>query len=123
MVAIEQTAATLQKAIKAREVLLAPLFTQIAHAFADLHDTPGRMLAKGCISRVVPWKSARRELFYRLRRRLYEAAFGRRLSQMVTGVTAVQVCTTWCCRFRRASRCACSTHEGRVATFCFEKHV
>ncbi len=65
-----QTPADIQRAIKAREALLVPVFTQIAHSFADLHDTPGRMLAKGCIDRVVPWRTARRELFLRLRRRL-----------------------------------------------------
>ncbi len=68
-----QSVADLQRAIKAREALLVPVFTQVAHAFADLHDTPGRMLAKGCIHRVVHWRSARRELFLRLRRRLVGA--------------------------------------------------
>ncbi len=33
--------------IKAREKALSPLYTQIAHEFADLHDRAGRMKAKG----------------------------------------------------------------------------
>ena len=37
-------AAEIKQAIKSREALLAPLYLQIAHSFADLHDTPGRML-------------------------------------------------------------------------------
>lgn len=34
----------LKRAIKNREAMLSPLYMQIAHSFADLHDTPGRML-------------------------------------------------------------------------------
>ena len=64
---------------------------QVAHAFADLHDTPGRMLAKGCLNRVVPWHAARRELFLRLRRRLVEASFCRRVCQVVPDVSSAQV--------------------------------
>jgi hypothetical protein len=86
-----QAAAETMRAIKARETLLAPVFMQLAHAFADLHDTPGRMVAKGCISRIVPWQAARRELFVRLRRRLNEASFCRRVVATIPGVTALQV--------------------------------
>ena len=39
----------------------------------------------------IPWRVARRELYYRLKRRLYEASIGRRLGQMVPNVTPVQV--------------------------------
>ena len=45
---------------------------QIAVHFADLHDTPGRMLAKQVIKAVVPLRESRRILGNRLQRRLIE---------------------------------------------------
>ena len=33
-----------------REEFLEPIYHQVAVQFADLHDTPGGMKAKGCIS-------------------------------------------------------------------------
>lgn len=40
----------LEKKIAEREAILLPMFHQVAVHFADLHDTPERMLEKGCIS-------------------------------------------------------------------------
>lgn len=40
--------------------------------FADLHDTPGRMEAKGVIRRQVQWAESRVFFHWRLRRRLVE---------------------------------------------------
>lgn len=51
---------------------------QAAHTFADLHDTPGRMLAKGVIAGVVPLRRARAFFYWRLRRKLQEHALARR---------------------------------------------
>lgn len=51
---------------------LEPTFLQLAVHFADLHDTPGRMLAKGVIKGIVPLRNARRVLGMRLARRLIE---------------------------------------------------
>jgi acetyl-CoA carboxylase/biotin carboxylase 1 len=52
----------------------APVFClQVAAAFADMHDTPVRMLAKGVIRGILPWRAARAFLGARLRRRLTEA--------------------------------------------------
>ena len=65
----EEVAADLQGQIRAREQQLLPLYTQISHEFADLHDRPGRMLAKGVIRDVVPWASAREYFARRVRRR------------------------------------------------------
>lgn len=42
--------------IAAREKQLAPVYLQIAHEFADLHDRAGRMKAKGVISDALEWK-------------------------------------------------------------------
>lgn len=45
---------------------------QVAVQFADLHDTPGRMEARGAVRKVVPWAESRSFFFWRLRRRLAE---------------------------------------------------
>ena len=40
----------LEGRLKAREETLSTIYHQIAVQFAELHDTPGRMLEKGCIA-------------------------------------------------------------------------
>ncbi|KAI9795335.1 MAG: acetyl-coenzyme-A carboxylase [Piccolia ochrophora] len=55
-----------------RESLLLPVYSQIAHQFADLHDRAGRMHAKGTIRHPLQWRNARRFFYWRLRRRLNE---------------------------------------------------
>ena len=47
-----------------------PMLVQVANTFADMHDTPARMVHTGAIKAVVPWKHAREFFFYRLRFRL-----------------------------------------------------
>ena len=64
----------LKKAIAARESQLMPLYVQISHEFADLHDRPGRMKAKGVIRDIVPWARAREYFHWRVRRRLMQDA-------------------------------------------------
>jgi len=63
---------------------LIPIYTQVAESFADLHDTPGRMKAKGVISEVVQWKNARSYFFWRLRRKLLEFNLINQLSTCVS---------------------------------------
>ena len=53
------------------------VYHAVALRFCELHDTPGRMLEKGVISAVVPWKSSRLFFGNRLRRRLAEARVGK----------------------------------------------
>ena len=50
---------SLEAQLKVREDQLAPIYHQVAVAFADLHDTPGRMQEKGvvAVSTVVNSKS------------------------------------------------------------------
>ncbi|KAK4531784.1 hypothetical protein CCYA_CCYA09G2641 [Cyanidiococcus yangmingshanensis] len=55
-----------------QEQALVPIFRQIAMAFADLHDTPGRMQHKRAIRRIVSWRTSRTFFYWRLRRRLAE---------------------------------------------------
>jgi hypothetical protein len=59
------------------EFVLVSVYHAVALRFCELHDTPGRMLEKGAISAVVPWKSSRRFFGARLRRRLAEARVGK----------------------------------------------
>ena len=66
----EAEAESLRKQITARENSLLPIYVQVSHEFADLHDRPGRMQAKGVIRDVVPWSSARPYFYHRVRRRL-----------------------------------------------------
>ena len=61
-------------AIRARERALLPVYTQVAVQFAQMHDGPARMLAKGVLRGVVPWRAARAFFAVRLRRRLAEEA-------------------------------------------------
>lgn len=58
--------------IAAREKKLLPVYHQVALHFADLHDTPRRMLAKGVIRGIVDWRDSRRLFYWRLKRRLLE---------------------------------------------------
>ncbi|XP_060534242.1 acetyl-CoA carboxylase isoform X2 [Cylas formicarius] len=58
--------------IRNRENLLLPMYHQVSVQFADLHDTPERMLEKGCINDIIPWKRARHSLYWRLCRLLLQ---------------------------------------------------
>ncbi|XP_069882456.1 acetyl-CoA carboxylase 2 isoform X1 [Dipodomys merriami] len=71
----------LEARLKAREELLLPIYHQVAVQFADLHDTPGRMLEKGVISDVLEWRTSRAFLYWRLRRRLLEDQVKREVLQ------------------------------------------
>jgi acetyl-CoA carboxylase/biotin carboxylase 1 len=64
----------LRTQIEQRERRLLPVYKQLALEVADLHDRPGRMMAKKVISGVVPWRDARRVFYWRLHRRLAEDA-------------------------------------------------
>lgn len=59
--------------------MLLPLYTQVAHEFADLHDRTGRMKAKGVIRDDVDWANSRRYFYNRLRRRLKEDVIRREI--------------------------------------------
>lgn len=58
--------------IKDREELLSGAYHQVALNFADLHDRPTRMLAKGAINDIVPWQKSRQFFYARLRRLLFD---------------------------------------------------
>jgi acetyl-CoA carboxylase/biotin carboxylase 1 len=65
--------------IKQREKLVLPVYSQLATEFADAHDRPGRMVAKGVVHGVVPWRQARSFFTSRLRRLLKEFEVAKRI--------------------------------------------
>ncbi|XP_052899542.1 acetyl-CoA carboxylase [Anopheles moucheti] len=67
--------AELENKIKTRTNALLQNYHPVAVHFADLHDTPERMLEKGCISEIVPWRNSRSWIYWRLRRLLLEEHF------------------------------------------------
>jgi hypothetical protein len=46
----EQERAAIAQQLKARQELLLPLYSKVAEHYADLHDVPARMVAKGCVN-------------------------------------------------------------------------
>lgn len=62
----------LEQAVKERTQTLLHVYHTVAVHFADLHDTPERMLEKGCINEIVPWRTSRSWFHWRLRRLLLE---------------------------------------------------
>ncbi|KAJ3217083.1 acetyl-coenzyme-A carboxylase [Dinochytrium kinnereticum] len=90
--------ADLQSKIDQREKQLLPVFHQVAVQFADLHDTPGRMLKKGAINAVVPWSSARKFFYWRLLRRISEDSVIREVQEAnptLTRETAKEMVSGW----------------------------
>ena len=74
---------TVTKELRARESLLFPTYHQVATQFADLHDTPGRMKAKGCIQASVPWVRSREFFYWRLRRKIAEQKWIKRITSVM----------------------------------------
>ncbi|KAK0166882.1 hypothetical protein PV327_004353 [Microctonus hyperodae] len=70
--ALPEERVNIEEKIHQREDFLEPMYRQAAVHFSDLHDTPERMLEKGTISEIIPWRDARRLFYWRLRRRLLE---------------------------------------------------
>ncbi|XP_036076250.1 acetyl-CoA carboxylase 2 isoform X1 [Rousettus aegyptiacus] len=81
----------LESQLKAREDLLLPMYHQVAVQFADLHDTPGRMLEKGVISDILEWKTARSFLYWRLRRLLLEDQVKQEILQISSELSHVHI--------------------------------
>ena len=67
-------ASSSKDALAAREKTLWPTYSQIALQFADLHDTPVRMKAKGTIHEILDWETSRQYFYWRIQRRLKEEA-------------------------------------------------
>lgn len=92
----EEDRTAISAEMRAREKTLLPLYTQIAHEFADLHDRAGRMKAKGCINEVLEWRTSRKFFYWRILRRQLEDSIKDQLvqasdSQMTYQEAAVKV--------------------------------
>ncbi len=55
---------------------------------SDLHDRPERMLAKGVIREIVPWKACRTYFYWRLKRRLAHMHLAAEISAARPSITA-----------------------------------
>ncbi|KAL9876922.1 acetyl-CoA carboxylase isoform 1-T1 [Glossina fuscipes fuscipes] len=65
----------LENRIKERIAALMHVYHTVAVHFADLHDTPERMMEKDCISGIVPWRESRLWIYWRLRRLILEDSY------------------------------------------------
>ena len=83
--------ASIKEKITKREVELMQIYQQVATTFADLHDTPGRMKAKGVIRDVVHWENARPYFYYRLRRRLLQHKIAKKVLEVHPGLSLDEI--------------------------------
>jgi len=95
---------TIKQSINEREQSLIPVYEQIAVQFCELHDTPGRMEAVGVIEKSIEWKEARSFFFWRLRRKLAEFDFRKKIQEAssvgsgfegMTAIGASALMKTW----------------------------
>jgi len=85
-------------AISAREAHLMPTYRQLAVRFAELHDTPVRMAAKGLLRGIVPWHKARAYFATRLNRRLHQESLQGHICSADPSVTprhAAEMLRSW----------------------------
>lgn len=84
--------------IAQREQLLAPIYTQIACEFADLHDRAGRMKAQGVITDSLEWASSREFFYWRVKRRVQEEAIVKQIraaDERLSAAAAKELLTEW----------------------------
>ncbi|XP_075245260.1 acetyl-CoA carboxylase-like isoform X3 [Convolutriloba macropyga] len=71
--------ADIESKIKRREEVLGSVYHSIAVHFADLHDTPTRMMKKDVINDIVDWKTSRKFFYWRFKRLSLKNVFYRRI--------------------------------------------
>lgn len=76
--------------MKKRVIDLLPTYRNVAIHIADTQDTPERMLAKGCINRIVPWREAREFFYWRLKRLVAEDMFVKKILNSQDSITPGQ---------------------------------
>ncbi|KAI5726751.1 hypothetical protein M8J76_007892 [Diaphorina citri] len=94
----QETKARLENKIAEREKYLTPMYHQVAVHFADLHDTPERMLEKGCIYDIVPWRRSRKTLYWRMKRLLLQNQVKKQLKRIDPNLTdgrALEMLRRW----------------------------
>ncbi|KAJ3082689.1 acetyl-coenzyme-A carboxylase [Rhizoclosmatium hyalinum] len=93
-----ETKAKVQSQFNQRERQLLPIFHQISVQFADLHDKPGRMLAKGAVQAVVSFAESRKFFYWRLLRRISEDSIIKEMrlaDDSITRQKALSLLTQW----------------------------
>ncbi|KAJ3097342.1 acetyl-coenzyme-A carboxylase [Phlyctochytrium bullatum] len=116
----QEARAELQAKLEQREKQLLPVFHQVAVQFADLHDTPGRMLKKGAINGVVPWQRARKFFYWRLLRRISEDSIVKEIqaaNSTITRAAAKEMISRW---FAEDNGQLPSSNQGVVPAAVFE---
>lgn len=76
-----------ESAVNRRVSHLLPAYHRVALQFAEMHDTPMRMQAKGVIRGIVPWDQSRSFFIARLKRRLAEDHILKDMTQSNPAVT------------------------------------
>ncbi|CAH8552710.1 unnamed protein product [Schistosoma turkestanicum] len=89
-ISIEERCQQLRTALESRQKELLPFYQQVACTFADLHDTPGRLLARKLVHRLVDWSSSRSFFYLRLRRRLLELSALNRITGLLSTTTSTE---------------------------------
>ncbi|ORX97892.1 acetyl-CoA carboxylase [Basidiobolus meristosporus CBS 931.73] len=87
--------------LEQREKELLPIYTQIATLFADLHDTPGRMKAKGAVRDILQWKTARRFFYWRVLRRIHEERWLKQIAAVDSSISrtaSIEHLKSWFCK-------------------------
>ena len=82
----------LGRQVKERQELVLQSYVQVATHFADLHDTPGRMKAKGAIHGIVDWRRSRSFFYWRLRRKLAEFSLIQHIKKMSSHLSESHIC-------------------------------
>ncbi|KAJ8902947.1 hypothetical protein NDN08_006265 [Rhodosorus marinus] len=82
---------SIRDAIAAREAELLPVYKQIAIKFVDLHDTPGRMVAKKAVKKIVACTEARSFFYWRLQRRLAEQRIKKQIGDSEPSLTGREI--------------------------------
>jgi len=96
----------LEKQLQKREIELTPIYHQISVTFADLHDTPGRMLNKRVINDVIEWKTSRTFFYWRLRRLIAQGNLVKEIMAKSLNITfemALQKLKSWHDEFKHKS--------------------
>ncbi|KAK9765298.1 acetyl-coenzyme-A carboxylase, variant 3 [Basidiobolus ranarum] len=118
--------------LEQREKELLPVYLQIAANFADLHDTPGRMKAKGVIRDVLQWKDARRFFHWRILRRIQEERWLKQITTVDSSLSrekAVMHLKEWFCEGTKSTDEQWENFDEQVAHWlihsagCIEKNV
>jgi len=119
-----QDKASIKARLQQREQFLLPIYHQLTVQFADLHDTPGRMKAKNTISEILDWSTSREYFYHRLRRRLSEESWIKKILAIDSGLSRSQIITNMSNWFNQFFNARYDYNEDniRVCTFLTDRN-